>query len=257
MLVRRALVLTSLLTLAACDGGSGGGLDAGRDAAAPSDAGADSGRCTEFTPEYCPREYPMAPIPIGEVCQAFVDAYCRANGLCCSDDARVYPSFAACVSDQTVRCEDRERGYELTELLAAGAVSYNQAAAGNQFARLATMGDMCVPIRYGDAILGIYRGLRATGDACVRAVECASANCASGRCAPAPLRFDPCTSHDDCASAGLRCAPGGCDFRLAEGAACADDDECESRACRAGECVAASPDATYCASSMGSGPAFE
>lgn len=259
--MRGALLVTLIFALPGCDGG-GGGMDAGRDAGPPRDAGEDSGRCTEFTPEYCPREYPMAPVPVSELCQVFVDAFCRANGLCCSDDARVYASFEACVTDQTVRCEDPDVGYELDERLAAGAVSYNQAAAGTMFAALATMGDMCVPLRYGDAILDIYRGLVANGAACTRDVECAEGLCddsgASAVCATAPRRLDACTTNDDCAAAELRCNEAReCDFRLAIDEPCAEDRDCETLFCRSGFCFEATPDSTYCVDLAAPGPAFE
>ncbi len=256
-----ALFAFLLLALPGCDDG-GGGMDAGVDAGPPRDAGDDSGRCTEFTPEYCPREYPMAPVPVTELCQAFVDAFCRANGLCCSDDSRVYASFDACVTDQTARCEDPDTGYELAADLAAGRVSYNQAAAGAMFAQLATMGDMCVPIRYGDAILDIYRGLVANGGECSADVVCMEGVCddAGGvaRCASAPGRLDPCSTNDDCAASDFRCNESSeCDFRLPIDAPCAEDRDCETLFCRRGFCFEATPDSTYCVDLTAPGPAFE
>ncbi|MCA9606150.1 MAG: hypothetical protein KC619_11175 [Myxococcales bacterium] len=257
----RALALGLLVAFPGCDEG-GGGMDAGIDAGGPRDAGEDSGRCTEFTPEYCPREYPMSPVPVNELCQAFVDAFCRANGLCCSDDSRVYPSFDACVSDQTTRCEDPVVGYELADQLAAGTVSYNQAAAGTEFARLATMGDMCVPIRYGDRILDIYRGLVANGAECTTDVECAEGVCYSAgglsTCTSAPGRLDACTSNDDCAAAELRCNESNeCDFRLEIDAPCVEDRDCQTLFCRRGFCFEATADSTYCVDLAAPGPAFE
>ena len=236
---------------------------AGRDAGAPRDAAMDSGRCTEFSREYCPREYPMVPIPANLVCDAFVDAFCRANGLCCSDDARVYPSFDACVADQMVRCEDMVLGFEFPARIMSGAVLYNSAAAGTQFASLATMGDMCVPLRYGDAILQIYRGQIARGAECTHSVECED----RGRCVDtgglstcfgAPQRLDTCSSNAECAHSGLRCNDGGeCDFRLEIDDPCTEDGDCQSLFCRSGFCVEATADSTYCVDLDTPGPAFE
>jgi len=261
--VRRLILIASLiLAVPGCDGG--GGTDAGLDAGPRRDAGdPDAGRCTEFTPEYCPREYPMTPIPASMVCEAFVDAFCRANGLCCSDDTRVYRSFEACRIDQMDRCEDELIGFEFPDRIASGIVGYNQGAAGGQFSSLATMGDMCVPIRYGDEIMSIYRGTVARGDACTHSVECADRGVcfdAGGisTCLGAPQRADPCDSNDNCAPSGLRCNGSmGCDFRLPLESPCVENRDCESFNCRMGFCFDPTPDSTYCVDIGEPGPAFE
>jgi len=248
-------------------------LGPGCDEALPSDAGAPGvdagsgdageGECTEFDRRYCPREYPMVPIPADQICEAFVDAFCRANGLCCSDEARVYDSFDDCVLDQMERCEDDDIGFEFPELVSSGAILYNQGAAGSQFASLATMGDMCVPIRYGDEILEIYRGQTARGAACVRSVECEDDGVcvdsgASMSCIGAPMRLDSCTNNDDCAPAGLRCNEASeCDFRLEIDEPCNENRDCETLFCRSGFCFEATPDFTYCVDLDEPGPAFE
>ncbi|MCB9591755.1 MAG: hypothetical protein H6719_03390 [Sandaracinaceae bacterium] len=261
---RAALLALSLsLSLPACDDG-GGGMDAGAgDAGSPRDAAEDSGRCTEFTPEYCPREYPMGPIPASDICDAFVDAFCRANGLCCSDDSRVYSSFDACVTDQMTRCEDPVMGFEFADRIASMLVLYSQAAAGARYASLATMGDMCVPIRYGDAILDVYTGQVARGAECTHSVECENHGVclqAGGRgtCIGAPSRLDACSTNDDCVASELRCNESNeCDFRLAIDEPCGEDRDCETLYCRSGFCFEATPDSTYCVDLGSPGPAFE
>lgn len=255
------LTCTIMLALAGCDGD--GGTDAGRDSGARDAGEEDAGRCTEFTPEYCPREYPMTPIPAAMICEAFVDAFCRANGLCCSDDSRVYRSFEACTSDQLMRCEDEVIGFEFPDRIAARLVFYNQATAGAQFASLATMGDMCVPIRYGAEILDAYSGTVARGETCTHTVECESNGvCFSAggvsTCIGAPQRTDPCTSNDDCDHSDLRCNGSmGCDFRLPLEEPCVENRDCESFNCRRGFCFDPTPDSTYCVDIDEPGPAFE
>jgi len=249
--------------LPGCDGGDGTDAGTARDTGMPRDAGSDSGRCTEFTPEYCPRMYPMTPIPASEVCEAFVDAFCRANGLCCSDESRVYSSFDACETDQLRRCHDMDNGFEFASFISALTIRYNQGAAGGIFANLATMGDMCVPIRYGDEILDIYAGEIARGNECTRSVQCADNGFCldSGgiaTCVGAPQRLDICGTNAECSHSDLRCNESNeCDFRLAIDEPCGQNDDCETLFCRSGFCFEATPDATYCVDITEPGPAFE
>ena len=204
----------------------------------------------------------MTPIPVTMLCEAFVDAFCRANGLCCSDDARVYSSFETCITDQLMRCHDDALGFEFPERIAAMTVDYSQGAAGGEYASLATMGDMCIPIRYGDEILDTYRGRIARGDACTHDVECEDdGTCLDSggiaTCIGAPQRRDPCTDNEQCVASDLRCNAGECDFRLAIDEACTRDDDCETLHCRRGFCFQATADSTYCVDIDEPGPAFE
>ncbi|MCZ7684601.1 MAG: hypothetical protein M5U28_39850 [Sandaracinaceae bacterium] len=253
------------LLLCACDGG-GGDPDAGRDAGSPGDAGsaeedagADAGgMCTEFTPEYCPRTYPMVPIPMRDICEVFADVFCRANGRCCTRPDEIYASFAACISDQVARCMNPSQTYEFPEALAAGALDYNSAAMGEQRAILGMMSDACTPIRFGDAILSAMTGRVAFGDACTASPECvAGYDCREGSCQLELGLGDGCASHAECEAAGLFCDGGTCAMRRAIGASCTDDEECESRVCVDGACEDANGGAFYCVRQGEPGRAFE
>lgn len=262
MRVHHSFSYLLVLSLGAC--GGGGNADAGMDAGRPPprDAGDDSGRCTEFTPEYCPRVYDPSPITADQVCDVFVDAFCRANGLCCSDDSRVYPSFDDCRRDQLARCEDDLIGFEFPARIAAEIVEYSQGAAGGEFANVATMGDMCIPIRYGDQILDIYRGTIEGGLECTHSVECdlgliCVAAGGFSTCVSEPDRTSSCETTADCEAGGLRCNAGTCDFRLDLDEECVEDDDCATLNCQLGFCYDATPDSTYCVDVGGTGPAFE
>jgi hypothetical protein len=45
------------------------------------DARDAGGMCSEFTPEYCPRVYPMSPVPMGTICEVFADMLPRERQL--------------------------------------------------------------------------------------------------------------------------------------------------------------------------------
>lgn len=254
----------SLALLTACDDG-GNGMDAGQDAGpAPDtgvgDAGADAGgMCTEFTPEYCPRMYPMTPIPMEQICEVFAEIFCRANGRCCTRPDEIYDSFAACVSDQVGRCMDPSQTYEFREALMMSNLDYNSAAMGEQRAILGMMSDACTAIRFGDAIVSAMNGRVASGGTCTYSPECVDGyDCREGTCQLERALGSTCASHDECAAADLYCAGvGTCEERLAVGASCTEDEECDSRVCVDGTCEDRDGGAFYCVRQGEPGRAFE
>lgn len=251
--------LLAVATAAACGGGDPEpGIDASFDGGT-TDAGADAGgMCTEFTPEYCPREYPMTPIAINTICEVFADMFCRANGNCCERPDEVYPTFAACISDQVARCMHPVSGYEHSAALAGGTLDYNSAAMGEQRAMLGRMSDVCTPVRFGDAILTSMQGRVASGGACAVSPECVSGHeCRGSVCSSEPSIGSTCAGHDECAAGGLRCDGATCAARLEDLAGCTDDDECESRLCVEGRCEPWRAGLAYCVRAGDAGRAFE
>lgn len=257
--------LASMLLLASgCDdpgvvpdaGSDAGPPDAGTDGGA--DAGTDAGACTEFTPELCPRTYPMDPIPMAMICEAFADIFCRANQRCCEREEEKYPILSQCLSDQLARCHDEAIGYELTDALAADRVSYSAAAMGEQLARIGPRADACEPVRIGDAILMVIQGRVGGAQACTLSPECVDGyDCRDGFCQMHLAAGAACTSHEECAFRGLRCASGACEARLADGEGCTEDEECESLLCVDGTCEPSDGGAFYCVRQGAPGRAFE
>lgn len=262
-----ALFVGTLLALgvSACGGEAepDAGFDAGFDAGGPEDAGDDSGRCNEFTPEFCPRMYPMTPIPYPQLCNTFAEVFCRANGNCCMRPTEVYDTWATCVSDQLARCMDPDSGYVFTDSLAAGDISYSQAAGGEVLALTGPSMDACDPIHVGDYLTDAMRGTLASGASCTNSevcgtdLTCLPAGDAAAVCRTLPGPGSTCVSHADCAPSNLRCDPGGtCEARYADAAPCAADLECESRICMDGECAPFDGDNAYCVAIGGDGRAF-
>jgi hypothetical protein len=251
MLVR---LLPGLLVLVSACGGTPSDPDAGI-----RDAGADAGgMCSEFTPEYCPRVYPMSPVPMGAICEIFADMFCRANGNCCARPEEIYPTFSECISDQIARCVDPAQTYEHADALAEGRLTYNSGAMGEQRARLGTMSDQCDPVRFGDAIRMAMSGRVASGEACMASVECVDGHsCREGVCALDRALGGPCASHDECGPSGLQCEGGMCAARHELAAACTADEECESRLCIEGACAEPDDGGFYCVVRADSGRAFE
>jgi hypothetical protein len=267
----RLLALSCALTVAlgtiGCDGRSdpdaGGGMDAGFDGGEPEDAGDDSGRCNEFTPEFCPRTYPMTPIPYPQLCNTFAEVFCRANGNCCTRPSEVYETWAMCVSDQLARCMDPDNGYVFADSLAAGDISYSQAAGGEVLALTGPVMDACEPTRVGDYLTDSLRGTLGTGTSCTNSevcgtdLTCLPAGDAAAVCRSLPGPGSTCATHADCAPSNLRCDPGGtCEARYADAATCGHDLECESRVCMDGECAPFDGDNAYCVVLGGDGRAF-
>ncbi|MGE0792147.1 MAG: hypothetical protein AB7S26_41125 [Sandaracinaceae bacterium] len=254
----------------ACDDGgmpdagamdAGEAMDGGYDAAADEDAG---GRCTEFTPEYCPRMYPMDPIPVELLCDAFVDVFCRANGNCCQNPEFVYPAFSNCISDQRQRCEDMMLGYELPMQVMSGNIQYSQASAGYEFARAATRVDECEPISLVDVIMSLYDGQLAYMAPCTETAECMgdSLFCedhgAGLTCQYGLGDGGLCADNTECVSSSLRCESGMCADRIPNGSACTEDLDCVSGYCENSTCTELNGDNMFCVRDRGAPnrPAF-
>lgn len=260
-----AIALLAALGLVACDD-DGGGVDAGVDSGTPDanfDGGPDAGECTEFMPELCPRMYPQDPIPANQICEAFADAFCRANGRCCMREGEVYETFEACLTDQLSRCSDPDFGFELVDAIAARRINYNSSAAGLALARLGPMADMCEPVRYGDVILESMEGTLTSGESCSADEECADTyTCrldALGEnlvCRGDRFEGDPCEDDADCAARGGYCDTT-CQAQLAVDEPCDRDEQCESRICIDGSCAELTGENAYCVVIGERGRAFE
>lgn len=266
LLLRPLSFCALALALTACDGGDepDAGIDSGVRDSGLADAGGDAGgMCTEFTPEYCPRLYPMDPIPVNRICEAFADAFCRANGNCCMREAEIYPSFMECINDQLSRCSDAMLGFEYTDAVSNRRITYNASATGLALSRLGPMADMCQPIRFGDVILEAMEGTLTSGEACEVDAECADTyTCrldALGEnmvCRGYLHEGDACMDDNECAPLELFC-DGTCMARLANGESCERDEQCESLMCVDGTCEELTGDNAYCVRLDEPGRAFE
>lgn len=261
-IARWLVLLPALLVLSLAAGCDSENRASGGDGGTGGDVPDAGGRCTEFTPEYCPREYPMEPIPIDRICDVFADAFCRANGNCCEREGEVYGSFDDCIVDQLTRCMDASLGFELTTQVTAGRINYNAAVTGNALARIGPMADRCEPVRFRDAILDAMTGAVEMGEACDFEVECGQhLSCRSlgdePRCRLRLEEGSACEKHSDCEPIDLQCADGFCEARLASGEPCSVDEECESSTCLEGTCVDYTGDIAYCVRIDTPGQAFE
>lgn len=261
------VLLLAVFGLAACDDG-GGGMDAGVDSGTPDSGPDQDAGCTEFTPELCPRDYPEDPIPIDLICEAFSDAFCRANGRCCMRDGEVYESFDACLTDQLSRCGDLMTGYEYVDAVRMRRINYNSSATGLALDRLGPLADACEPVFFGDVILEAMEGTLRSGEACEVDTECEDPETGTGYtcrldelgvdmvCRGDRFPGDDCMDDADCAAQGGYCDTT-CRAQLALGETCARDEQCESRMCIDGACVELTGENAYCVVIGERGRAFE
>jgi len=260
----RRLVIAALLAapFAGCDGD--GEADAGPFDAGPFDAGPDAGFdaggvCGELTPQFCPRMWPMDPIPVESLCDAFIEPFCVANQDCCEGSEGRYPSIDRCRSEQLARCQDMMLTYEYPSLVRGGTLRYSQAASGQEFQRAGMAINDCGDVDIAQVILDLYEvpPMRGEfGDTCTESVECRSpllCREVAGTLACRPNnRGDACEENEDCVGDELRCGSGGtCEDRLPLDAGCAEDGDCVSGFCSDGTCDELNATNRYCVRNIG------
>ncbi len=258
------------LLLAGCDGGEpadAGPIDAGEPTdAGEMDAGSDTdagGLCSELSPQFCPRRYPMDPIPADLICDAFVEPFCRANQECCTRSEWQYPALSTCMSEQRQRCEDLVLKYEFPELIGAGTIFYSQAAAGAQFARAGALASGCNDVDFVQVIMDLYDGQLMFNDSCTATPECPDGLFCEDQgagllCRPGLGAGGLCADNTECVSSQLRCDTMMCADRLPVGAGCTDDLDCVSEYCEEGTCRELDAESRYCVRNIGARdyPAF-
>lgn len=234
---RSPLVVASLVLLLACgddDGGSGG-----PDATTP-------------TPTPVPGS-----LAIDDFCATSVRTRCEANVRCCSDPARTYASVEACEAVLRPPCETLLAG----GAFAAGAVSYDEAAATAGFATLAMAADACAALDTNPVSAStILRGTLAENADCSAslmdpsyAAACGPGlTCRLGPETPGQPRTASCIR---LAGEGERCNLGCidghycdltalvsvCRAEMPAGSECRLAESCRSGACEGGRCTATTP----------------
>lgn len=208
-----------------------------------------------------PTPTPPTPVPgslrLTEFCAQTVGARCRANVRCCSEPARTYPSVEACEAILRPPCETLLSG----GAFAAGAVTYDEAAATAGFATLARAADACEALDDNPvAAAVVLHGTTPEGGDCSLSLmdPSYSASCAPGltcRLGPETPGQPRTASCIRLAGEGDRCNLGCidghyCDLtalvsvcreEMPAGASCRLPESCRSGACEGGACTAPTP----------------
>lgn len=267
---RGALLGLALIGLwvVGCDGeegppDSGPPMDAGPPPDAGPDAGPDpnvdaGGICGELTPQFCPRQFPMTPIPVELICDSFAELFCEAQAACCTRSEWTYASVGTCVAEQQQRCEDMMRTLEHLPQVQSGNIQYSQAAAGMAYSVYGSLATDCQEVDFTQVIQDIYDGQLMRNDPCEVTAECQDGLTCEDlgfglQCSPGLGLGGLCDTNADCVSSDLRCdtAAMECAARFPDGSGCTDDYDCESEYCEEGTCTEVTAENMYCVRNIG------